>query len=69
MQIRLSQGRPPFGVDLRLTDEEKGTRNCPDGETIGNLQIKGHWIIDHYFGKENLRSQQMAGLIPEILLP
>lgn len=53
MQIRLSQGRPPFGVDLRLTDEEKGTQEIArDGETIGNLQIKGHWIIDHYFGKE-----------------
>ena len=53
MQIRLSQGRPPFGVDLRLTDEEKGTQEIVrDGETIGNLQIKGHWIIDHYFGKE-----------------
>lgn len=24
LQIRLSQGRPPFGVDLRLTDAEKG---------------------------------------------
>ena len=53
IQIRLSQGRPPFGVDLRLTDEEKGTQEIArDGETIGNLQIKGHWIIDHYFGKE-----------------
>ncbi|MEK5769143.1 long-chain-fatty-acid--CoA ligase [Acinetobacter variabilis] len=53
MQIRLSQGRPPFGVDLRLTDEEKGTQEIArNGETIGNLQIKGHWIIDHYFGKE-----------------
>jgi len=53
MQIRLSQGRPPFGVDLRLTDEEKGTQEIArDGETIGNLQIKGHWIIDHYFGKK-----------------
>ena len=52
-QIRLSQGRPPFGVTLRLADEEKGTNILPnDGETIGNLQIKGHWIIDSYFGKD-----------------
>ena len=29
MQIRLSQGRPPFGVDLRLTDEEKELRKLP----------------------------------------
>jgi len=51
-QLRLSQGRPPFGVDLRLTDEEKGNNEIArDGEQIGNLQIKGHWIIDSYFGK------------------
>ncbi|WP_110974099.1 long-chain-fatty-acid--CoA ligase [Acinetobacter sp. WCHAc060042] len=51
-QLRLSQGRPPFGVDLRLTDEEKVNNEIArDGEQIGNLQIKGHWIIDSYFGK------------------
>lgn len=52
-KLRLSQGRPPFGVDLRLTDEEKGSHEIArDGEQIGNLQIKGHWIIDSYFGKD-----------------
>lgn len=52
LKIRLSQGRPPFGVDLRLTDEEKGTHELErDGHTSGNLQIKGHWIIQNYFGK------------------
>jgi len=52
-KLRLSQGRPPFGVDLRLTDEEKGNHEIVrDGEQIGNLQIKGHWIIDSYFGKD-----------------
>ena len=53
LQIRLSQGRPPFGVDLRLTDAEKGTHEIErDGQTTGNLQVKGHWVISHYFGKE-----------------
>lgn len=53
LQIRLSQGRPPFGVDLRLTDTEKGTHEIErDGQTTGNLQVKGHWVISHYFGKE-----------------
>ncbi|RLL49875.1 long-chain-fatty-acid--CoA ligase [Acinetobacter cumulans] len=54
LQVRLSQGRPPFGVDLRITDEENGTHEVSrDGETTGNLQIKGHWIIKNYFAKEN----------------
>jgi len=53
LQIRLSQGRPPFGVDLRLTDAEKGTHEIErDGQTTGNLQVKGHWVISHYFRKE-----------------
>lgn len=53
LEIRLSQGRPPFGVDLRLTDEENGSNEITrDGETTGNLQIRGHWIINNYFGKE-----------------
>lgn len=51
--IRLSQGRPPFGVSLRLCKGEQGCEAVPhDGQSIGNLQIKGHWIIDRYYGKD-----------------
>lgn len=51
-KLRLSQGRPPFGISIRLVSEEKGLDAVPhDGETIGNLQIKGHWIVDKYFGQ------------------
>lgn len=46
--IRLSQGRPPFGVDLRLVDEN-GASVANDGHTQGNLQIRGHWVVDTYF--------------------
>ncbi len=52
LKVRLSQGRPPFGVDLRITDQENGTHELErDGHTSGNLQIKGHWIINQYLGK------------------
>lgn len=51
-KLRLSQGRPPFGVSLRLTEGENSTQVLPhEGETIGNLQVKGHWIVERYFGK------------------
>lgn len=51
-QIRQSQGRPPYGSSLRICDQENSTRTlATDGQTTGNLQIKGHWIIDSYFGK------------------
>ena len=50
---RFSQGRPPFGVKLRITDAENSTNEIQrDGKTSGNLQIQGHWIVDTYFGKE-----------------
>ena len=50
---RFSQGRPPFGVKLRITDAENSTNEIQrDGKTAGNLQIQGHWIVDTYFGKD-----------------
>lgn len=49
--LRVGQGRPPFGVDLRLVDEV-GNILPHDGEKQGDLQIRGHWIVDTYFGKE-----------------
>ncbi len=50
-ELRASQGRPPFGVDLRIVDEN--AQPLPhDGETQGDLQIRGHWIVESYFGEE-----------------
>ncbi|KUP94595.1 long-chain-fatty-acid--CoA ligase [Tritonibacter horizontis] len=46
--IRLGQGRPPYGVELRLVDDA-GKALPQDGETQGELQIRGHWIVDTYF--------------------
>ncbi len=50
--IREGQGRPPYGVELRIVDES-GHVLPHDGETQGELQIRGHWIIDTYFGQED----------------
>lgn len=48
--LRANQGRPPFGVDIRILDE--GGQVLPnDGATQGDLQVRGHWIVDSYFGK------------------
>lgn len=46
--VRLAQGRPPYGVELRIIDDE-GNQLPRDGKTEGDLQIKGHWIVDTYF--------------------
>ena len=50
--IRLGQGRPPYGVELRIVDAE-GKELPNDGKTQGNLQIRGHWIVESYFGAED----------------
>ncbi|AXT35775.1 long-chain-fatty-acid--CoA ligase [Phaeobacter sp. LSS9] len=47
-KLREGQGRPMYGIDLRIVDD--GGAILPhDGETQGNLQICGHWVIDSYF--------------------
>ncbi len=45
------QGRPLFGVELRVVDSQ-GHVLPNDGQSEGNLQIRGHWVLDHYVGQE-----------------
>ena len=46
--IRLGQGRPPYGVEMRIVGED-GSTLPHDGKTQGELQVRGHWIVDTYF--------------------
>jgi len=46
--VREAQGRPPFGLDMRIVDAS-GTALPHDGKAAGNLQVKGPWVVDHYF--------------------
>ncbi len=48
---RLAQGRPPYGVQLRLVDSA-GHVLPHDGVTQGELQVRGHWIVDTYYNKD-----------------
>lgn len=49
--LRLGQGRPPFGIDLRIVDED-GQPLPHDGKTEGALQCRGHWVVETYFGSD-----------------
>ncbi len=51
-EVRLGQGRAPFGVEMRLVDDE-GKLLPNDGVTQGALQVRGYWIIDTYFLEES----------------
>jgi fatty-acyl-CoA synthase len=48
---RLKQGRPPLGVDLKLTDAA-GSTVAHDGHAYGHLKIKGPIVARAYFKGE-----------------
>ena len=53
-RLKLKQGRPPFGVDLRIVDDCH--QEVPWGpEARGALEVQGYWAIESYF-----HSQQSA---------
>ena len=47
--IRLKQGRPVFGVDLRIVDDA-GEVQPWDGESAGEVRVRGNWICSGYYG-------------------
>jgi fatty-acyl-CoA synthase len=49
--IRMKQGRPPFGVDWRIVDQN-GRELPHDGKAFGDLQVRGPWITTGYFKGE-----------------
>src|SRR5580658_3426719 len=51
LRYKLKQGRPPAGVELKLTDDA-GKRLEHDGETFGRLKVRGAAIAGAYFKGE-----------------
>ncbi|MDH4560465.1 3-(methylthio)propionyl-CoA ligase [Pseudomonas sp. BN411] len=50
--IEVKQGRPPFGIDLKIVDDE-GNALPRDGKTSGALLVRGHWVLNQYFRKDD----------------
>ncbi|MDO9337739.1 MAG: long-chain-fatty-acid--CoA ligase [Caulobacter sp.] len=48
MPYKLKQGRPPFGIEMKLTDDE-GRKLPHDGSTFGHLMVKGPFVVGQYF--------------------
>ncbi len=59
--VALKQGRPPFGVDLKIVDPE-GRELPRDGKASGDLLVRGPWIISSYFKGE--KSPLVDGWFP-----
>jgi len=47
-ELRCKQGRVPYGVDLKLVDDDDNVLPH-DGSTFGRLLVKGPWTIASYF--------------------
>jgi fatty-acyl-CoA synthase len=47
-RMRLKAGRPVFGVDMKIVDDE-GVEQAWDGEAFGSLKVRGPWICSGYF--------------------
>ncbi|WP_020649477.1 3-(methylthio)propionyl-CoA ligase [Solimonas variicoloris] len=46
--LAAKQGRPPFGVEMKIVDAQG--RTLPnDGEAVGELLVRGHWVVGQYF--------------------
>ena len=51
LKYRIKQGRPVFGVNLKIVDENDNTL-AHDGKSVGHLLVKGNWIVHTYFGAD-----------------
>lgn len=49
--IKSMQGRPLYGVEMKIVDAE-GKRLPHDGEAVGELLVRGPWIISAYFNDD-----------------
>jgi 3-(methylthio)propionyl---CoA ligase len=46
--VLLKQGRPQFGIELKISDDA-GATLPRDGKTPGNLMVRGPWVLSQYF--------------------
>ncbi len=61
---RLTQGRFPAGVEARLTGPG-GERLPWDGESAGELEVRGSWIAGAYYGGEGAEALRPADKFSE----
>jgi fatty-acyl-CoA synthase len=50
-RLKLKQGRPPFTVDMKITDDA-GNALPHDGQTYGRLKVRGPAVARSYFKGE-----------------
>ena len=51
LAVQAKQGRPIYGVEMKIVDDE-GRAQPHDGKSMGELLVRGPWIISGYFADE-----------------
>jgi acyl-CoA synthetase (AMP-forming)/AMP-acid ligase II len=51
LALAAKQGRPLFGVEMRIADDT-GATLANDGRTPGRLMVRGPWTVDRYYREE-----------------
>lgn len=59
LDLQTLQGRPVFGVDIRVVDDA-GKPLAFDGKTPGDLQVRGPWVASGYY-ESNARALDADG--------
>jgi fatty-acyl-CoA synthase len=63
LRLLEQQGRPVFGVELKIVDE--AGRTLPhDGRTAGALKVRGPWVCGRYFGRPPSKAADPDGWFP-----
>jgi len=60
LAVQLKQGRPAFGVELRIVDDT-GQPLPEDGAAAGDLQIRGPWVASGYFNEAHSSTHHAGG--------
>ena len=47
-RVKAKAGRPVFGVEMKVVDDD-GNRLPHDGKSVGELLVRGPWIVSGYF--------------------
>ncbi len=51
LRLALKQGRPLYGVDMKIVDAE-GRELPRDGKAFGDLLVRGPWVVREYYRGE-----------------
>ena len=57
VEQRLMQGRPPFGVEMKIVGEN-GAELPHDGKAFGSLLVRGPWVVNRYYLADELATDE-----------